>query len=43
MAIECTFIGDAATLRENVGGFIAETNIDELMMALCFYDEVLIC
>jgi hypothetical protein len=40
MAIECTFIVDAATLRENVGWCIEDIKIEELMVALCFYDEV---
>jgi hypothetical protein len=43
MAIECTFIGDAATLRENVGCCIKDIKIEELMVALYFYDEVLVC
>ena len=38
--LACTFIGDAATLRENVGGFIDDTNIDELMVTSYLYDEV---
>jgi luciferase family oxidoreductase group 1 len=37
--LACTFIGDVATLRENVGGFIEETKIDELMVTSYFYDE----
>jgi len=37
--LACTFIGDVATLRENVGGFIEETKIDELMVTSYLYDE----
>jgi luciferase family oxidoreductase group 1 len=35
-----TFIGDKETLRENLGSFIEETKIDELMVTSYFYDEV---
>jgi luciferase family oxidoreductase group 1 len=38
--LACTFIGDKTTLRENLGGFIEETKIDELMVTSYFYDEV---
>jgi luciferase family oxidoreductase group 1 len=38
--LACTFIGDKETLRENLGGFIEETKIDELMVTSYFYDEV---
>jgi luciferase family oxidoreductase group 1 len=38
--LACTFIGDKTTLCENVGGFIEETKIDELMVTSYFYDEV---
>jgi hypothetical protein len=39
MAIECSFIGDAATLHENLFRCIEDIKIEELMAALCFYDE----
>lgn len=38
--LACTFIGDKDRLRENLGGFIADTKIDELMVTSYFYDEV---
>jgi len=38
--LACTFIGDKETLRENLGSFIEETKIDELMVTSYFYDEV---
>ena len=38
--LACTFIGNAATLRENLGGFIEDTKIDELMVTTYLYDEV---
>ena len=37
--LACTFIGDQATLRENLSGFIATTNIAELMVTSYLYDE----
>ena len=37
--LACTFIGDKDRLRENLGGFIADTKIDELMVTSYFYDE----
>ena len=38
--LACTFIGDKERLRENLGGFIEDTKIDELMVTNYFYDEV---
>ena len=38
--LACTFIGDKETLRENLGGFIEDTKIDELMVTTYLYDEV---
>lgn len=38
--LACTFIGDVATLRENLGGFIEDAKVDELMVTSYFYDEV---
>lgn len=38
--LACTFIGNKDTLRENVGGFIEDTKIDELMVTSYLYDEV---
>lgn len=38
--LACTFIGDKETLRKNLGGFIEDTKIDELMVTSYFYDEV---
>jgi alkanesulfonate monooxygenase SsuD/methylene tetrahydromethanopterin reductase-like flavin-dependent oxidoreductase (luciferase family) len=38
--LACTFIGNKDTLRENVGGFIEDTKIDELMVTSYIYDEV---
>ena len=38
--LACTFIGDTATLRKNLGGFIDDTKIDELMVTSYLYDEV---
>lgn len=38
--LACTFIGDGATLRENLGGFIEDTKIDELMVTTYLYDEL---
>ena len=38
--LACTFIGDKDTLRKNLGGFIEDTKIDELMVTSYFYDEV---
>ena len=37
--LACTFIGVQSTLRENLSGFIATTNIDELMVTSYLYDE----
>ena len=38
--LACTFIGDNETLRKNLGGFIEDSKIDELMVTSYFYDEV---
>ena len=38
--LACTFIGDSETLRKNLGGFIEDSKIDELMVTSYFYDEV---
>ena len=38
--LACTFIGDKETLRKNLGGFIEDSKIDELMVTSYFYDEV---
>ncbi|WP_432672708.1 LLM class flavin-dependent oxidoreductase [Flavobacterium sp. SM2513] len=38
--LACTFIGDKETLRDNLGGFIDDTKIDELMVTTYLYDEV---
>lgn len=38
--LACTFIGDIETLRKNLGGFIEDSKIDELMVTSYFYDEV---
>ena len=38
--LACTFIGDKETLQKNLGGFIEDSKIDELMVTSYFYDEV---
>lgn len=38
--LACTFIGDSETLQKNLGGFIEDSKIDELMVTSYFYDEV---
>ena len=37
--LACTFIGDKATLKKNLSGFIETTKIDELMVTSYVYDE----
>lgn len=38
--LACTFIGDKVKLKENLGSFLKDTAIDELMVTSYFYDEI---